>query len=534
MFKRNLTLILITLLLGGFFFVNADDPATNYQKADLAYAASVLNSKERELLEQWKELDKLEIQQAMLRVQWDDNAEDMAENAIDLADAVTVDFLQIVAAVSKSTANSIKDMNDAVALASSRVTKNSEISYQNIYIQQKINARDSAYTHYKKHYDAYVKAYSPSDLELIEKGGTPSLLGVDSGLSVPCANMDCSTTYSVDEYSLDTVVWVAYNKHKVTCPREHGNSQMDLPTPPPYWDCPDDPGKCPKFGFHKTPCRGGCGTTFAKGDGDRSKYDHAHYKGVCEGYDIPESYVNTFGSSSKYVDCPGRFYNCNGQISSTHCPFKTVHVKKGSQKSASLSGSSSASAGSSVSVSLSTATAFSQVYWYVAGPGDSGLGTNVETDSGGSSSTSASLSYSFPSSASGDYVITAYIYNYSDSSIYTSSHTVSVSGSSSTAPSDATPNCQDCTSHCSSPCSCSNSGTCNGSVSAPSPPSTPPSGTQVTCSDCNASYDSTDPDSYQNHQTVSCAYCGASFKGCQNNASACFASDSGWHSTSLY
>ena len=31
-------------------------------------------------------------------------------------------------------------------------------------------------------------------------------------------------------------------------------------------------------------------------------------------------------------------------------------------------------------------------------------------------------------------------------------------------PTDDTPNCPDCTSHCSSPCSCSNSGTCNGTV----------------------------------------------------------------------
>ena len=40
---------------------------------------------------------------------------------------------------------------------------------------------------------------------------------------------------------------------------------------------------------------------------------------------------------------------------------------------------------------------------------------------------------------------------------------------------DNTPNCSDCTSHCSSPCSCTNSGTCNGSVyTPPSTPSTPP------------------------------------------------------------
>ena len=42
--------------------------------------------------------------------------------------------------------------------------------------------------------------------------------------------------------------------------------------------------------------------------------------------------------------------------------------------------------------------------------------------------------------------------------------------SGSTPPPDNTPNCQDCTSHCSSPCSCTNSGTCNGTVAAPPPP----------------------------------------------------------------
>ena len=42
------------------------------------------------------------------------------------------------------------------------------------------------------------------------------------------------------------------------------------------------------------------------------------------------------------------------------------------------------------------------------------------------------------------------------------------SGSSSS--SDLTPNCPDCTSHCSSPCSCTNSGTCDGTASTPSTP----------------------------------------------------------------
>ena len=36
-------------------------------------------------------------------------------------------------------------------------------------------------------------------------------------------------------------------------------------------------------------------------------------------------------------------------------------------------------------------------------------------------------------------------------------------------PTDDTPNCQDCTSHCSSPCSCTNSGTCNGTMTDNTP-----------------------------------------------------------------
>lgn len=44
----------------------------------------------------------------------------------------------------------------------------------------------------------------------------------------------------------------------------------------------------------------------------------------------------------------------------------------------------------------------------------------------------------------------------------------------STPPTDNTPNCSDCTSHCSSPCSCSTSGTCNGTVVDNTP----------NCSDC--------------------------------------------------
>ena len=43
--------------------------------------------------------------------------------------------------------------------------------------------------------------------------------------------------------------------------------------------------------------------------------------------------------------------------------------------------------------------------------------------------------------------------------------------SSSSSPTDNTPNCSGCTSDCSSPCSCTNSGTCGGTATTPPPPS---------------------------------------------------------------
>ena len=48
-------------------------------------------------------------------------------------------------------------------------------------------------------------------------------------------------------------------------------------------------------------------------------------------------------------------------------------------------------------------------------------------------------------------------------------------------PTDNTPNCPDCTSDCSSPCNCTNSGTCGGTVSTPPSGSTPPSPSYHAC-----------------------------------------------------
>ena len=182
--------------------------------------------------------------------------------------------------------------------------------------------------------------------------------------------------------------------------------------------------------------------------------------------------------------------------------------------SASLSASSSSvSPGDSVTFELATVQAFSSVYWYVAVPGESGLGSNIEMDTGSSSSTTESFTYTFPSSAaSGDWKITAYIYDYLDNSTYEMSSTVSVSGSSDTPPSSG--------------------GTTPPDPPAPNPP-TPPS-TLVQCLLCGTSYDP-NSDILRHTETLTCDRpgCGLTYTACTDWEGACLHSGSSRHSAAV-
>ena len=103
----------------------------------------------------------------------------------------------------------------------------------------------------------------------------------------------------------------------------------------------------------------------------------------------------------------------------------------------------------------------------------------------------------------------------------TSSGSTPPTGSTPPAPTDNTPNCQDCTSDCSSPCSCTNSGTCGGTVSTPPSGSTPPSNTPepppapepklVQCTKCNGTYDPNDASDKSRHTVLQpCLHWGCS------------------------
>ncbi len=96
-----------------------------------------------------------------------------------------------------------------------------------------------------------------------------------------------------------------------------------------------------------------------------------------------------------------------------------------------------ASPGDSHTANYSISAPYSSVYWYVRSPAGNGLGVNVEIDPGDGSLRTADMTYTFPtgtSDASGDYVITAYVYAGDATTIYEDSYTVTVSSSSGTPP----------------------------------------------------------------------------------------------------
>ena len=91
---------------------------------------------------------------------------------------------------------------------------------------------------------------------------------------------------------------------------------------------------------------------------------------------------------------------------------------------------------------------------------------------------------------------------------------------------DNTPNCSGCTSHCSSPCSCSNSGTCNGTVvdNSPDCDSCTTGGCSAcptVCTACNQPYNPNSTYHVNLHRLRECR-----FSGCGNSWHAC--SISGW------
>lgn len=341
MFYRKLFLILFILCIICLPFSKAESPFSPGTNTDggLAYALGVSNAAERVLLKEWNKLDKLEIQYAMLGVQWDDNNEDLIENAIALGNAVSVDVLSSVSAVITATSNSLIDIADAHSLSVKMANKAIEISYQNVATQSAINERDRAHAHYTEHYNAYVKKFSASK-KYVEIGETPSLLGVGDP-EVPCGNPNCDTVYKASEYGLENIVILAegnsaggYMGHLLlTCSHKHGTSgETDIT----YWTC--DSMYCPRIDEHWVECKGGCGENGPKVLGKLNYYKNGGINGHPPWVEADIitifSHIEQCGVPSKRkhwlsgsvtVPCFHHYHKCN---SSNTCPNSDNHVNQ--------------------------------------------------------------------------------------------------------------------------------------------------------------------------------------------------------------
>ena len=366
-----------------------------------------------------------------------DNNEDLRDGVLtSLVAAAGTDF----GAATSALINGASDEMDGIALLSLFNSANTAILAQNGVISGLYTDPPNTPPENRTGYDAVYSRYQSSynDLSAEDKAIVKRATGHPNGI-YPKKSQPSGSTYGLvvcaRPSSLSPTCYGYYkdaDTHKHTCTQKHGTSGT---TNREWWGCFDS--ICTYSSEHWVQCRAtNCRELFPPRTplistdphtGSDWIYDYKYHdhEVKCQKY-----YYRSFWQSTvcgeKYFTCEG---SCNnGHSSGSSSSSGSTSPSGSTPPSASLSGpSSSVSTYESVSLSLTTTTAFSKVYWYVAGPSDSGLGTKVETDYGGSSSTSASFSYSF--SSSGDYAITAYIYNYSDNSTYQTSSTVSVSGS---------------------------------------------------------------------------------------------------------
>ena len=333
MFYRKLTLILFTLLIMNLPLLKgkADtpfDPGTG-EDGGLSYALGVYNDANIEMTKKWKDLDKLEIQFAMLGVQWDDNEEDMAENAIALGNAVGFDALASAAALITTTANEIKDIADAHSLKVAMVNKAIEIEAQNVVVATAVTEQGRAHAHYKAHYDEWKKRYSGSK-KFIKRGSTPSSVAIGNP-AVSCKNPQCTSVFYASVYGLNHIITLAqggssggYKGHRHTCNKAHvywetpyADPKLKEAVSSPYswWVCPPNTSsECPLSYYHKRKCPGVCGEynvikmrsgygVYYDGNPD---YHHAHK------VDCKEEIPRSLSSLYLFNECHGTYYSCAG------------------------------------------------------------------------------------------------------------------------------------------------------------------------------------------------------------------------------
>ncbi len=174
------------------------------------------------------------------------------------------------------------------------------------------------------------------------KGPEPQQPDVPDPLSLPCKN-NCGMTFSSASYSMSTLASTAETSHQVTCTHAHGYttgewiritnthniSQVSLPTPAPYWNCPNISSECPKKKWHMASCRGGCGTMFTVSgkSGWWNRADMSHITWCSEKLKFDPVHFAAHLS----MTCRGYYFNCKEQTSDD-CINARKHINGDSEE----------------------------------------------------------------------------------------------------------------------------------------------------------------------------------------------------------
>jgi len=388
-------------------------------------------------------------------------------------------------------------------------SKLSEIGDENSGL---VKARDDAFEDYRKAYKQY---YSPS----AEPDDSPSYTVPSvTQYSFACAgNSSCSNTFGTPSEAI--------SGDFVTCGvKPHSDTGFG------WYSCLRS--SCPKPDPHYRLCPGVCGEYFPPGKQNRGQGNYYYFNNSPHKVTCSETVYNVL---NPWDTCDEVYYTCQNPT----CPESSTHWSASVSPS---NGSYYASAGDSHTADFSASSAYSSVYWYVKSPSESGLGSNVEIDTGSSTSTTASMTYTFASDASGDYVITAYVYPYDSSeSVYEVSYTVNVSSSSSDPPPSDSPSDppddgdenededeDDEDDEDSSSVTCGAAGW----TGCDSSGITHPNDHKVdSCSNCGNHYWTCGSGASWHTESITCQRpdCGATFTGCTNYAGACSSPNFLWH-----
>ena len=198
-FYKKVFFVILPISLGVFFVgaLNAQsvDPEA-VSEGRVGARSAVYVAAQNALIIEWKALDKLELEYAILQVQWDANNDKMKTNAVNLVRNIKLDALEAIADAITEASEQLENLDTAYKLYVARAEKAYEISVQNIAVQSAIDAADEAYAEYSQFYISHSATYYYTTLPYIPKGKQPKLLTIGD-ISVPCKNPFCTTVYTV-------------------------------------------------------------------------------------------------------------------------------------------------------------------------------------------------------------------------------------------------------------------------------------------------------------------------------------------------